>query len=82
MRNEINQGRKVRSRSEINNICPKQGRGSGLKASAADLYPNFPWLQLPPPPPPPTPAQESQMTPESYLKLSIIPTNNISERQQ
>ena len=42
MRNEINQGRKVRSRSEINNICPKQGRGSGLKASAADLYPNFP----------------------------------------
>ena len=46
MRNEINQGRKVRSRNEINNICPKQGRGSGLKASAADLYPNFPWLQL------------------------------------
>ena len=48
MRNEINQGRKVRSRNEINNICPKQGRGSGLKASAADLYPNFPWLQLDP----------------------------------
>ena len=42
MRNEINQGRKVRSRSEINNICLKQGRGSGLKASAAHPYTNFP----------------------------------------
>ena len=44
MRNKINQGRKVRSRSEINNNCLKQARGSGLKASAADLYPNFPRL--------------------------------------
>ena len=52
MRNEINQGRKVRSRSEINNICLKQGRGSGLKASAAHLYTNFPWLQLSPHPHP------------------------------
>ena len=52
MRNEINQGRKVRSRSEINNICLKQGRESGLKASAAHLYTNFAWLQLSPHPHP------------------------------
>ena len=79
MRKEINQGRKVRSRSEINNICLKQRRGSGLKESAANLYPNFPSLQLSATP---TPSEESQMTPGSYFKLSIIPTNNTSERQE
>ena len=37
--------------SEMNNFCLKQGQN--LKASAAHLYPDFPWVL--PHPPPPTP---------------------------
>ena len=33
--------------SEMSNFCLKQGRG--LKASAAHLFPNFPWVSPPPP---------------------------------
>ena len=32
----------LRQGSEISNFCLKKGRG--LKASAAQLYPNFPWV--------------------------------------
>ena len=47
---QINQAQKVVFRvliclkqgSEISNFCPKQGRG--LNASAAHLFPNFPWV--------------------------------------
>ena len=38
----------LRQGSEMRSFCLKQGRG--LRASAAHLYPNFPWVRLPPPP--------------------------------
>ena len=53
MQNKTNQGQKAESGvsclkqgSEMRSFYLKQGRG--LKASAAHLYPNFPWV--PPPP--------------------------------
>ena len=32
----------------MSNFCLKQGQG--LKSSAAQLYPDFPWVRTPPPP--------------------------------
>ena len=41
----------LRQGSEMRRFCLKQGRG--LRASAAHLDPNFPWVPLSPPPPHP-----------------------------